>query len=268
MKAILGIDEMGNYRMGLHLFSRLGFDRAAVELLHVGKDSEPLTGAQSLCDELSVCVESSDLRSGSPAGRLLDHADQAGAQLIVIGCREAGRLGLFRYGRVSKSLGIAAKTSLLVAKGTVVAEGPVRAVVATDHSPYADRCIELLIDLRPHGIEHATVFTAYHPRLVEEGEFIQSWVEAEAPMMSQLRKRNDEVCRRLSSIIPHCDSRVVEADPNQGIDEAMTRSGADLLIMGAQGHGFLERLFVGSVALRQVASTTHSVLVLRAGGPE
>lgn len=37
----------------------------------------------------------------------------------------------------------------------------------------------------------------------------------------------------------------------------------ELLILGAQGHGFWERLTVGSVSFHQAIAESHSVLMLR-----
>jgi hypothetical protein len=38
---------------------------------------------------------------------------------------------------------------------------------------------------------------------------------------------------------------------------------SDLLVLGAQGHGFLARLRMGSKSFHQVVSERYSVLVLR-----
>ena len=47
-----------------------------------------------------------------------------------------------------------------------------------------------------------------------------------------------------------------------GVDEPAQN--ADLLVLGAQGHGFLERLTTGSVSLDQAVARPYSVIVMRA----
>jgi nucleotide-binding universal stress UspA family protein len=39
---------------------------------------------------------------------------------------------------------------------------------------------------------------------------------------------------------------------------------ADILVMGAQGHGFVERVFIGSVSLHQALYEPYPVMIVRA----
>jgi nucleotide-binding universal stress UspA family protein len=48
------------------------------------------------------------------------------------------------------------------------------------------------------------------------------------------------------------------------IGEVMREKAADLLVIGAQGTGVLERLFVGSVAMHQVVNEPWNLMLLRA----
>jgi nucleotide-binding universal stress UspA family protein len=265
MKAVLGIDEAKTYQAGLRLFARLGFADPALNLLHVAaqETKSPLEEANQECLALGLSTSERLLR-GRAAPKLLEHAEAEGADLVVVGCREAGRAGMFPYGRITRSLSIGSRLSILVAKGEVAATGPLTAVLATDHSEYARRCMDEFVRLAPTGIRKATILTAYHPGMeAESGEFTPSWTEAESPSLARFRGWNEELCERLRPLIPECEVRVVEDEPNRAIDEAMRQTGADLLVLGAQGRGFMARLFVGSVAFRQIVATPHSVLVLR-----
>ena len=50
---------------------------------------------------------------------------------------------------------------------------------------------------------------------------------------------------------------------SSAIEHTMAECNGDLVILGAQGHGFLERLLIGSVALNQVVTSRFSTLVIR-----
>ena len=80
--------------------------------------------------------------NGSAANRLMDHADGVGADLIAVGSGNKGRVEAFLIGSVGRKLVIGAKQSILIAKRKLAAEGPLTAVLATDHSDYANRCID------------------------------------------------------------------------------------------------------------------------------
>jgi nucleotide-binding universal stress UspA family protein len=167
---------------------------------------------------------------------------------------------------VGRGLVIGAKQSLLIAKGEVAPEGSVRAVLATDHSRYADRCLTTLLNLAPKGIAHLTVLTAYPRESVEAiRPFLPDYVLDPANWIDDsLRQRNDHVKERLAPLGCTFDERVVNEQPNAAIKQAMEETGADLLILGAQGHGWVERLTLGSVSFHQAVVEPSSVLILRA----
>jgi nucleotide-binding universal stress UspA family protein len=209
------------------------------------------------------------VRQGSAPDQLMAHAEEAHADLIAIGGRAHGAFSAFLTGSVGRSLVIGAKQNLLIGKGDVAAEGPVRAVLATDHSRYADHCLTTLLNLAPKGLSHLTVLTAYPRESVEAirpylPEYVldpANWVD------DSLRQRNERVIERLAPLGCTFEGRVVNDAPNAAIKQTMAETGADLLILGAQGHGWVERLTLGSVSFHQVVAEPFSVLVLRAPAP-
>ena len=68
---------------------------------------------------------------------------------------------------------------------------------------------------------------------------------------------------KLKAIAPEVNVIVQEGESNEVIRNAMTSSGADLLIMGAQGHGFLDRLVIGSTSHHHFVAEPYPVLLLR-----
>jgi nucleotide-binding universal stress UspA family protein len=56
---------------------------------------------------------------------------------------------------------------------------------------------------------------------------------------------------------------VVEGTVEESIHRVMSDLKADLLIVGSQGHGFIDRIVVGSTSLHEVIGENYPVLLLR-----
>ncbi|MBC8135777.1 MAG: universal stress protein, partial [Fibrella sp.] len=165
-----------------------------------------------------------------------------------------------------------------LARGNLGVEGDtshrVRAVLATDHSPYMNRCIDLLLRFRPQGLEHITVLTAYPEDSLDS---IQSYlpnlaVSPAAAIRRDLEERNHSLVRRLTDAFRPLSTTVSSQVSGEPVECAITRTmevtGADLLIVGAQGHTLMERLTLGSVSFRQAMTAPYSVMILRVGRAE
>ena len=76
-------------------------------------------------------------------------------------------------------------------------------------------------------------------------------------------KESAKVAEKLKSIAPEVNVIVQEGESNEVIRNTMTSSDADLLIMGAQGHGFLDRLVIGSTSHHHFVAEPYPVLLLR-----
>lgn len=87
----------------------------------------------------------------------------------------------------------------------------------------------------------------------------------EAPkwIAEKLMELSNQTAKKLEPIAPSLDIKVVDGHPNDVIRAEMTATGSELLLMGAQGHGFFHRLKFGSKSLHQVVSESYSVLILR-----
>ena len=202
----------------------------------------------------------------------MGYSDREQASLIAVGCSGKSAARAFFTGSVGRGLTIAAHQSLLIAKGEPK-EGPIRAVLATDHSAYANDCLDKLLELAPQGISHLTVMSAYPKEIL--GHLMpylpdivldpSEWVE------QGLEQRNQQVIQKLAplgSMGTGCTfaSRVMGMDADEAIETAMGEAEADLLILGAQGHGFVERLTTGSTSFHQVVAEPYSVFLLRVPG--
>ena len=203
---------------------------------------------------------------GSPASELLQRAEEIGADLIAVNGHEDSPLIAFLIGSTVRSLVLGAKQSVLLAKvEETPADGPVRAVLATDHSPYADRACEGLLRFWPRGLEHVTILSSYPEDRLKalEPMLPPLGISPTKALHDQLASKNEALAEKLRACCPSVETLVSHLPVHEAIAAAMLGARADLLILGARGHGFLERLTLGSVALQEALTLPHSVLILR-----
>lgn len=242
----------------------------AAEALAFQQDQESaraLTHLQHLAPQLTdqLGAVTTTILDGSPAESLLRHAHEKGAELIAADGSERGAFERALVGSVARALVIGARESVLLARPST-SSGPVKAVFATDHSDYADRCAHLLARYAPRGIAELTIVAAYPEERLNALEPLAGHLgvsPAEA-MREALKVRNARLEATLAGVAPTVRSLVVPGEPNDAIAQSLEEAGAELLILGARGHGFVERVTMGSVSLHQAMRAKTSVLVLRA----
>ena len=206
------------------------------------------------------------LLAGGAAEALAHFADDAKTDLIVVHSERKGRLGSFFLGSVSRGLAIVAHQSVLISKGQISPTGPIRAVFATDHSEYANRALQKLIDLKL-GLSHIEVISVLHIGSkvpVDQPDPIYSSVSVEEALWQEAKVKTDAVVAKLIEAGYSANGKTVDAHINEGLHKAMLESQAELMILGAQGHGVMHRVMLGSVSLHQVVVEPYSVLILRA----
>jgi nucleotide-binding universal stress UspA family protein len=293
MRALLGIDDAGTYDVALGMIAKLGFPNLQATLLHCVESvlpdgsfpavtsghvlaqmidereaagRETLKAAQEKLASLGVTAETR-IEQGSPSVGVLRVADEIGADLIMVGCSNKGRWGTLFFGSVSQAVVTGSRRHLAVVKTVPPEDRPLKAVFATDHSEYANRCLEALLELAPKGIGELHVLTANEVDAGTAAMLVRGMPDlagdAEGWIAEKLLERNRGVASRFQAIGIEAAPLVINGHPNEAIRQAMEETGADLLILGAQGHGFIERLTVGSVSFYQAVSEKHSVLILR-----
>lgn len=287
----------------IHLLRRLQFPAASYDAVHVmapyGAAADGLErllvpeadlrrvyqeerdAAEQLIEEAAHQLQQSGAQAqsavieGRTAAALLDRADAQGADLIAVNAlRTPSPLAALLTGSVARSLVVGAHQSVLLARADgaeyrIPEDVPVRAVLATDHSPYVNRCISLLGRFAPAGIEHLAVLSAYSQEgLRSLGPLVgRVAIDPAEAIREELSARNDTVIEVLSRHLTETtfSSHVVAGSVHEAIDDTLAETKADLLILGAKGHGFVERTLLGSVSFRQaVTAGRHSVLILRA----
>lgn len=289
MKTLVGVDPEGTYRSSVNLCKRLQFPNQEWTLANTippipwyvpGLNPRILPVADILeyqdeaskellkkaHEEMGDEKVSEKTVEGDAAAALMRIANGSDVDLIVLGSGQPDHGVLWAIGSVSRALCIGAKQSLLIAKGEVRADGPIHAVFATDHSEYAKAAVDQLIKWAPKGFKQIDVVSAYEinpATMTMLRSHTDVDLDFEKWVHDQTLKEAKEVAEKLHKISPLTTVTAQMGDPNFVIRETMAMSKADLLIVGAQGHGFFERLLVGSVSHHQVVAEPYPVLLIR-----
>ena len=296
MRTLVGVDGAGLYRPALAMLGHLRFAENHIALAHagsavgpqfnpappefafldqVGPDSSPGKAGEILLDEASALATHEGLgpsiekifRVGGSSATLMKLAEEQRSDLVAIGSGEHGAIGSFFLGSVGRAFAIGGRQSLLVVRKSWNVAGHVRAVFATDHSEYADKCFSRLLQMNPEGLRHVTIVTAMKSiidaREVDEMGDTDGDPYALTAAEDGMRSRGEAMVDRLRVTGRTAEFRLVEGAPFDGLRRVMEDTGAELLILGARGHGLIERVFIGSLALHAVVAGPYSVLVLR-----
>jgi nucleotide-binding universal stress UspA family protein len=293
MRAVLGVHHLHSAHQALEALLQLGFKDLEIRPTHVmehvgstlGKYLLTVTESEyyaqymqseqqkakllldSFDGELSKrgILSQSQLREGHVVNELIAEAQQSKADLVAVSLKAQETLGHFIFGSVGRKLIFQCPTSFFVYKPLSAPRTLKRAVFATDHSAFAQKALERLIQMQPDGIEHIAVLTAYPhdltsalaPFVSQLGVDVGRWVE------EKLFEENEAVVRRLQQAGFQAVAEVRGEPIHEAIESSLKQQDAGLVILGAQGHGMLEGLSLGSVTAHQVLHTRHSVLVVR-----
>lgn len=292
MKTLIGIDLGGKHKPAMNACLDLNFKANELLLLHsvevlplyappmqhmaldTTKWLEHLReSADEALKEATRQIEARGQRArsimvdGSPAANLLEIAEKEDVDLIVVGSvRSASLMGLL-IGSVGRALAIGSKQSLLIVKSEEPADPITHALFASDGSPYAQKCFEALLQWAPTGLKRIDVVRAvdflHHEQEIEELKSSMMLADAQRVILSRCEEEVNTLCESLRSAGYLSDPVVRAGYPRCVLSEEMEARGAELMIVGAQGHGFLRRLLIGSVSLHQVFSEKYPVLLLR-----
>jgi nucleotide-binding universal stress UspA family protein len=224
-------------------------------------DAEKLAGdaastASLIYPKLDVRIVTPQL---SPSEALIEASDDA--DLLVVGPRGLGGFRGLLLGSVSHQCIEHARCSVVVIhshKGTEVSGGAPRVVVGVDGSPGSDAAVDMGADeasLREGVLQivHAWQFPplgGYGVAPPEGYEGVSEQLRAEA---------TERALRRAPELKVESFSRFGATVPTL-VDAAV---GADLLLIGARGHGGFSELLLGSTAQACARSAPCPVVVVR-----
>lgn len=293
MRVVLGVSRPENHINAMEMIAALHFPKTEIHAVHVidrligpeyfglppgsgdvaaRLDAMQQDAAESALRDAAAHLENLGVRTirrevlgGFPGAAVCHYADEVHADLIALGWEHHGPIGGLFAGSVARSVVVNAHQSILLAKKQQE-DRPLRCLLATDHSPYMDRCVEKLLKWRPTGIGEIKILTAFPERtavtishlMPEMSVNVRPWIE------DQLQEKNKKLAARISEQLSVQTESVVTNEPaSKAIRQVMSESKSDLLILGAQGHGFFGRAALGSVSYPLAVYDEHSVLVIR-----
>jgi nucleotide-binding universal stress UspA family protein len=302
MKIICAVDASDECIKSLELCVRLAFPSPSFELVHVIERLAPLvygeySGSTDLIDQVMktqrdmgresllkgqdvlkgflgekrapVTSVTPHLLEGFIARELSELAKTTNADLISLGHIERSRLEGIFYGGVGRKLAVVSPCSILIARDKPVKKAGFHAVFATDHSDYANQCFDYFLARFPTGIEKLTVMSSYSPvaSAIVSASARNSWEKAGEWIEAGLERENQKIKKKLVSTAAGesvvVDTLVLAATPQDAIEKAMQQANADLLILGAQGHGFMQRFMMGSVSFYQATEGRYHTMIVR-----
>jgi len=188
-------------------------------------------------------------RGAEPDRDIVEVATEFGAQLIVMGRHERGKLSRTLLGdTTSKVIADAPCCVLVVPAG--VAFDVRRVLVATDGSAVAEKALPMAARLAHYFAAPITAVSVEVPshsaeRRAEVAGIVQrtvAWFErAKQP----------------------CEGEVLQGEVTEAVTEAARRLGADVIVMASHGRTGLGRVVVGSNTSRVLEKAECAVLVVR-----
>lgn len=288
MQVLIGVDQSESAVEVAEWVEALGLSAVATEWMHVVPAQtgtvwalDPLLAASSserLQERAASAMEQAlreksgptpvRVRIGHPLTELLNRADETKTELIAVRSSNKGPLSAFLLGSIARGLVEGAHQSVLLTHGSAP-QGKLRVVVATDHSEYLESALAQLAAWHPTGIGHLTLLHVLPPAYKAQLDQLAQEVAHEA--YGRPIRTPEEVTQAAASALGTAlglpetavHSRVEQGAVPAAIERVLDETDADLLILGAKGHSFLERLTLGSVSFRTVTTCPKSVLVLR-----
>lgn len=211
---------------------------------------------------------------GPSARTLIDLANEQKADVIVAGCGVTGTLEAFFLGSVSRKLVLYSDASVLIgrhyadspAEGSytvLTAKPKLDLVVAVDGSPGSNLAVESLAALAE------PVFGYVHVLAVEPSIYVGPGVEVAANFNGEEDRltRAQALANHVAAKIARCAGSVEPVTAfgraSREICRIAAEKHADLIMMGANRHGALDRFLVGSCAYETATAAPCSVLILR-----
>jgi nucleotide-binding universal stress UspA family protein len=197
---------------------------------------------------------------GRPAEHLLEAAEEARADLLVVGSHQRRALGkLWSVSHVALRLAPVSVACVPLGAGSSEAEAPAprRMLAATDFSPPGNRAVAHALALLPPGGTLHLLHVGEAPPSPEAVRELEGRLRALVPRSAQQRGL-------------HVVAEAVAADGEDvaaRIAQAAARHDVDLLCLGSHGRSGVRELLLGSVTRAVMGRVRRPVLVVPAPEP-
>lgn len=252
------VEELRNVGMEEVVLTHVRFMTATpgVEELVSEESSPPLQGQRAYLEERGIRV-SVEMPCGLPSQAIAETAEKHDVSAVLIGSRGRGILQSVALGSVSAQLLHVLRRPVLLARIALLEDGRCQSVCSrmfsrilfpTDFSETAERTMEYLGKITQDTGCSVTVMHVREQDADDAEEDVRFLLEAKA---GRLRMRG------ASAVNPE----LVHGRPAEEIISRATRGDFSLIVMGGQGKGVVEELFLGSVA-NQVARHAETPVLL------
>lgn len=293
MKVVLGIDQSLSSQAALELVLRMKFERLHLTLVHSVESVLP-TGrfidaqghampdlAMENRKSGSVLLREAQERAelygveahartclGDPLQALEGVANELDADLIAVGRNRQPVWQELLLGSTARRLLHDSKRHLLIAHRPVEAKGDLKVLFALDQRFETSAYIKAFVDMRPRGIGEIEALTVNCTGDEDARELVHGLPVtndvAEEWISAGLRERNAVLARLFGALGVPSVPRVVYGNiPDNTLADIAEKGNADLLVVGAHRHGFLDRHLHHSVSEGLLAAGPRGLMVLR-----
>jgi nucleotide-binding universal stress UspA family protein len=212
----------------------------------------------------------SEAGAGSPSLALIQRAETARADLIVVGAQSRGTLGNLVLGTIAQKVVGEARASVRVGRARRRTGDPVRVLVALDGSPGSETAVGAVAARQwPKGSQ-AQLITATGPFTIpplaseRDAVPVAPTIQREQEVILEETQHFQERARTvLASSGLDVSLAIREGDPKHLIVSEAESWGADCVFVGSTGLSRFERLILGSVSAAVVPRAPCSVEVVR-----
>jgi nucleotide-binding universal stress UspA family protein len=240
-------------------------------ILSLEDENQFMTDLRRLAADAGVSGDAVELKvlQGNVVESILEEAQSTRADLVVVGTH--GRAGFERLvlGSVTEKLLRKLPCSVLTVPPRAATPPAARLfsniVLATDFSEAATRALAHALSLAQEANARLTLV-----HVVEVPEATGEWIYTTTDMETLVHSAMTASREQLAAAVPaaardwcQVKERVEAGRSYREILRVAREEGADLIVVGAQGHGVIDRLLFGSTASHVVRQATCPVLAVR-----
>lgn len=253
-----------------------GFD-AEIHVLSVVPEGGAFHGVDDPGEAAEAAVESATtelgdvsvttaVREGDPAETIVEYADAAHADLIVMGTH--GRTGVRRMvsGSVTEHVTRAADVPVFTVRGDGETPAPADyedVLVPTDGSGCAEAAVDVALDLATafdaeiHAVSVVDVNTVAAQSELTNARLVLDELE------DQAQAAVDRVADRTRSRGLGGETAVLQGSPASALMDYTEENGVDVVVMGTHGRSGLGRFLLGSTTERLIRHASVPVMSVR-----